>query len=263
MIRSLWTAATGMEANQTSLDIVANNLANVNTTGFKKSRAEFQDLMYQVSKKSGAETSGGSQIPVGVEIGMGAKLSAVQKFFSQGDYVQTGNKFDWAIEGDGFFQLEDSSAGRTVYSRAGNFKINKDGALCNTDGLKIIPEITLPSNAVDFTIDSGGTWTAMDSTGNTVSSGRIQLAKFMNPAGLSNIGRNLYIPSEGSGDATLDNPGNNGFGTISQHYLEQSNVNAVDEMVNMIELQRAYEMNSKAIQTADSMLSVVSNLKRS
>ena len=263
MIRALWTAATGMESNQTSLDVVSNNLANVNTTGFKKSRAEFQDLMYQVSKKSGAETSGGTQLPVGIEIGMGAKLSAVQKLFTQGDYVQTGNKFDWSIEGDGFFQLEDSSAGRTVYSRAGNFKLNKDGALCNSDGLKILPEISMPTTATDFTIDSGGTWTATDSSGNTVASGRIQLAKFMNPAGLTSIGRNLFIPTEGSGDATLDNPGSNGMGTISQHYLEQSNVNAVDEMVSMIELQRAYEMNSKAIQTADSMLSVVSSLKRS
>ena len=249
-----------MEAKQTSLDVVANNLANLSTTGFKKSRAEFQDLMYQSYKKAGAETSGGSQLPVGIEIGMGAKLSAIQKFFTQGDYVQTGNKFDWAVEGDGFFQLEDN--GRTVYSRAGNFKISKDGVLCNTEGLKLTPEITLPQTAVDFTIDSGGTWTAMDATGNTVASGRIQLAKFVNPAGLTSLGRNLYIPSVGSGDAVLDNPGNNGFGTISQHYLEMSNVNAVDEMVSMIELQRAYEMNSKAVQTADSMLSIVSNLKR-
>jgi len=260
MIRALWTAATGMEANQTSLDVVSNNLANINTTGFKKSRAEFQDLMYQISKKAGAETSNSNQLPVGIEIGMGSKLSAVQKFFTQGDYVQTGNKFDWSIEGDGFFQLDNN--GSTVYSRAGNFKINKDGVLCNTEGLKLTPEINIPNTAVDFTIDSGGTWTAMDANGQSLATGRIQLAKFLNPAGLTSMGRNLFVPTTGSGDATLDYPGTNGFGTISQHYLEMSNVNAVDEMVGMIEIQRAYEMNSKAIQTADSMLSIVSNLKR-
>ncbi len=260
MIRSLWTAATGMEAQQTCLDVTANNLANLSTTGFKKSRAEFQDLMYQVYKKTGSETSAGNQLPVGIEIGMGSKLSAIQKFFIQGDYVQTGNKFDWSIEGDGFFQLDDN--GRTVYSRAGNFKINKDGVLCSTEGLKLMPEITLPQQAIDFTIDSGGTWTATDYQGQPLATGRVQIVKFINPAGMTSRGRNLFEATEGSGEPLLDYPGQNGFGTISQHYLEMSNVNAVDEMVNMIEILRAYEMNSKAIQTADQMLSIVSNLKR-
>lgn len=260
MIRSLWTAATGMEAKQTCLDVTANNLANLSTVGFKKSRPEFQDLMYQVYKKTGSETSVGDKLPVGIEIGMGSKLSAIQKFFSQGDYVQTGNKFDWSIEGDGFFQFDYD--GKTVYSRAGNFKINRDGALCNTDGLKIIPEINIPQATVDFTIDSGGTWTATDADGNPLATGRIQIAKFINPAGLTSKGRTIYEATEGSGDPILDYPGENGFGTISQHYLEMSNVNAIDEMVNMIEILRAYEMNSKAIQTADSMLQIISNLKR-
>ena len=163
MIRALWTAATGMEAQQISQDVVANNLANVNTVGFKKARADFQDLMYQLSSKAGAETSDGGQLPVGIEIGMGVKPVAVQKIFTQGDYIQTDNQFDWAIEGKGFFQLEDN--GRTVYTRAGNFKLDSDGVLCNSEGLKLIPEVTMPQDAVDFTIDSGGTWTASDAVG--------------------------------------------------------------------------------------------------
>lgn len=261
MIRALWTAATGMAAKQTTLDVVANNLANLSTTGFKKSRAEFQDLMYQVQKKAGAETSSGVQIPVGVEIGMGTKLSAVQKLFTQGDYVQTGNTFDWSIEGDGFFQVDDGN-GRTLYTRAGNFKKNTDGTLCTSDGYKLVPNVTVPSETVTFTIDSGGTWTAADSTGKKLQSGRLELAKFVNSAGLTSLGRNLYEVTDASGTATTGYPGQSGYGTISQFYLEQSNVNSVDEMIYMIETLRAYEMNSKAIQTADSMLQTVSNLKR-
>jgi len=260
MIRALWTAATGMEAKQTCLDVVANNLANVSTVGFKKSRAEFQDLMYQIQKKAGSETSTGVQTPVGSEIGMGSKLSAIQKFFTQGDYVQTGNAFDWSIEGDGFFQVDDN--GRTVYTRAGNFKKNKDGLLVTSDGLKLIPAVTVPAETVTFTIDSGGTWTAMDTNGTKLQSGRLEIAKFVNPAGLTSLGRNLFDVSDGSGPASTGNPGQNGYGTISQHFLEMSNVNSVDEMVYMIEALRAYEMNSKAIQTADQMLQAVGNLKR-
>ena len=146
MIRALWTAATGMQAQQMNQDVVANNLANINTVGFKKSRAEFQDLMYQVLLKSGAETSSGNQLPTGIEIGMGVKPVSVQKMFSQGDYQQSDNPFDWAIEGDGFFQLDDN--GRTVYTRAGNFKIDRDGSVCNSSGLKLIPEITIPAESV-------------------------------------------------------------------------------------------------------------------
>ncbi|HPL62858.1 MAG: flagellar basal-body rod protein FlgG [Syntrophales bacterium] len=260
MIRALWTAATGMEAKQISLDVIANNLANMSTTGFKKSRPEFQDLMYQILKKPGTDTSTGSQLAVGIEVGMGTKLGAIQKFYTQGDYVQTGNKFDWSIEGEGFFQLDND--GRTVYSRAGNFKVNKDGVLCNAEGLRLMPEISIPADTIDFTIDSGGTWTATDATGTSLASGRIEIAKFVNPAGLTSIGRNLFDATQGSGDATTGNPGTTGYGTISQHYLEMSNVNAIDEMVNMIELLRAYELNSKAIQSADQMLQTVSNLKR-
>ncbi|MBN2397413.1 MAG: flagellar basal-body rod protein FlgG [Deltaproteobacteria bacterium] len=260
MIRALWTAANGMEAQQITQDVIANNLANINTVGFKKARADFQDLMYQVLTKSGAETTGGSQLPVGIEIGMGVKPVAIQKMFTQGDYMQTDNHFDLAIEGDGFFQIDDN--GTTVYSRAGSFKTDKDGVLCNSEGLKLLPEITIPAEMVNFTVDSGGTWTATDESGVSLASGRIELAKFINPAGLTSLGRNLYGTTDASGDATTGNPGEAGFGTVSQNFLEMSNVNVVDEMVKMIVGQRAYEINSKAIQTADSMMQMVNNLKR-
>jgi len=260
MIRALWTAATGMEAQQVSQDVIANNLANVNTVGFKKARPDFQDLMYQLYSKSGAETSDGGQIPVGVEIGMGVKAMAVQKMFAQGDYMQTDNEFDCAIEGDGFFQLDDN--GRTVYTRAGNFKLDKDGVLVSSEGLKLTPEVTIPPEAVHFTVDSGGTWTAADDNGIALSTGRFELAKFINPAGLTSLGRNLYASTEASGESTAGSPGENGYGTVSQRFLEMSNVNVVDEMVRMIVGQRAYEINSKAIQTADSMLQMANSLIR-
>ena len=260
MIRSLWTAATGMQAQQIEQDVISNNLANVNTVGFKKSRADFQDLMYQLSNKAGSETSSGNQMTVGIEIGMGVKPVATQKIFSQGDYQQTGNSFDWAIEGDGFFQLDDN--GRTVYTRAGNFKVNKDGVLCNTEGLKLMPEVSIPQNSVTFTMDSGGTWTAADENGTAVATGRIELAKFINPAGLSSLGRNLFEKTDGSGEPVTGNPGENGLGTTSQSFLEMSNVNVIDEMVKMIVGQRAYEINSKAITTADNMLEMINNMKR-
>ena len=260
MIRALWTAATGMEAQQINQDVIANNLANINTIGFKKSRADFQDLMYQIYSKTGAETSEGNQLPIGMEIGMGVKPMATQKLFTQGDYQQTENDFDWAIEGDGFFQID--MGDRTAYTRAGSFRIDKNGYLCNTEGLKLIPEVTVPEETVHFTLDKGGTWTAADELGNTLASGRVEMAKFINPAGLTSIGRNLYDATEGSGDAVTGYPGEDGLGTISQHFLEMSNVNVVDEMVKMIVGQRAYEINSKAIQTADNMLQMINNLKR-
>jgi flagellar basal-body rod protein FlgG len=242
-------------------DVVANNLANVNTPGFKKSRSDFSDLMYQVVSKAGSETTQGNQLPVGIEVGMGVKPMSTQKIFTQGDYQQTGNKFDWAIEQDGFFQFDNN--GTTVYSRAGSLKISKEGVLVNSEGLKLIPNITIPTGTVSFTVDSGGTWTAADSTGVSLATGRVQLANFINPSGLTSIGRNLYEKTESSGDPTVGNPGENGIGTVSQYYLEMSNVSVVDEMVRMIVGQRAYEINSKAIQTADSLLSIINNLKRS
>jgi len=260
MIRALYTAATGMEAQQLDQDVVANNLANVNTTGFKRSRAEFQDLMYQIYAKAGSETSEGNQTPVGIEVGMGVKPVGIQKVFTQGDYQLTGNAFDLAIEGDGFFQVDDN--GTTYYTRAGNFKIDKDGFLCNSEGLKIVPEISVPQKTVTFTVDKGGTWTAADEAGNVLASGRVELAKFINPAGLTSMGRNLFNKTEGSGEPITGNPGEEGMGTVTQNYLEMSNVSVIEEMIKMITGQRAYEINSKAIQTADNMLQIISNLKR-
>jgi flagellar basal-body rod protein FlgG len=261
MIRSLFTAATGMSAQQVDQDVVANNLANVNTVGFKKSRANFQDLMYQIYSKAGATSSTGVQLPAGIEIGMGVKPISTQKIFSQGDYQQTGNPFDWAIEGDGFFQIDDGNGG-TAYTRAGSFKINKDGNICNSEGLLLTPALNVPQGAVVITVDKSGQVTATDSKGVMSQIGQLQIATFINPAGLSSLGRNLYSKTDASGDASAGNPGLEGKGTLSQYFLEMSNVNVIDEMVKMITGQRAYEINSKAIQTADSMLSIINNLKR-
>jgi flagellar basal-body rod protein FlgG len=261
MIRSLFTAATGMVAQQIEQDVVANNLSNVNTVGFKKSRANFQDLMYQVFSKAGAASATGTQLPAGIEIGMGVKPISTQKIFSQGDYQQTGNPFDWAIEGDGFFQIDDGNGG-TAYTRAGSFKINKDGNICNSEGLLLTPTLNVPTGTVVVTVDKSGLVTATDSKGTNTQIGQLQVATFINPAGLTSTGRNLYTKTDASGDASIGNPGLLGKGTITQYFLEMSNVNIIDEMVKMITGQRAYEINSKSIQTADTMLGIVNNLKR-
>jgi flagellar basal-body rod protein FlgG len=261
MIRSLFTAATGMAAQQLEQDVIANNLANINTAGFKKSRANFQDLMYQIYSKAGATSSTGIQLPAGIEIGMGVKPVSTQKIFSQGDYQQTGNPFDWAIEGDGFFQIDDGEGG-TAYTRAGSFKMNKDGNICNSEGLLLTPMINVPQGTVVITVDKTGQVTASDSKGTMTQIGQIQIATFINPTGLTSMGRNLFSKTDASGDASVSNPGAEGKGTISQHFLEMSNVNVIDEMVKMITGQRAYEINSKSIQTADNMLGIINNLKR-
>jgi len=261
MIRALWTAGTGMEAQQINLDVVANNLANVNTVGFKKSRAAFQDILYQTTKRAGTETSSGNQVPVGVEVGMGSKIMATTKMFTQGDFKQTDSPYDWVIQGDGFFQLVDNN-GRTVYSRAGSFMTNKDGTLVNPEGLKLNPQVNIPQAAVNFQILQDGTWTATDVNENKLANGKVQLARFVNPSGLKALGNNLYDVTDASGSAVTGNPGETGFGTITQNAIEMSNVNVVDEMVQMIAGQRAYEMNTKSIQTADQILQMISNLKR-
>lgn len=261
MIRSLFTAATGMAGQQIEQDVIANNLANINSVGFKRSRANFQDLMYQVLTKAGSTSSTGIQLPSGIELGMGVKAISTQKIFTQGDYVQTGNALDLAIEGEGFFQLDDG-AGKTLYTRAGNFKLNKDGNIVNQEGLILTPTINIPNNAVVITVDKTGTVSVTDQQGNISQVGQIQLARFVNPSGLTSLGRNLYDKTDASGDPMVGNPATEGRGTITQYYLEMSNVNVIDEMVKMIVGQRNYEINSKAIQTADDMLGIISNLKR-
>jgi len=260
MIRALWTASTGMTAQQTHIDAIANNLANVNTQGFKKSRVSFQDLMYQNMRVAGSSTAAGNQIPVGIQVGMGAKVVAVEKLHMQGDYVQTKNQLDLAIEGKGFFKLQ--SGGRDVYSRAGGFKIDKDGYICDSNGNRLQPEFAIPAKTTAITIDPGGKLVASGSDGKEISSTQIQLFSFTNPAGLQSIGHNLFIPSESSGDPIQGNPGTDDFGTILQGFTEMSNVDVVEEMIHMIMSQRAYEMGAKVIQTSDDLLQITNNLRR-
>lgn len=260
MIRGLWTAATGMTGQQLNLDVIAHNLANVNTTGFKKSRTDFQDLIYQTHRVAGTETAAGQQIPVGIQIGMGTRPIAVAKMFTQGDYVQTQNPLDLAIEGDGFFQVLRN--GETVYTRTGAFKVDSTGSLVDPEGNPLQPEFVVPTDAVEVIIDSGGNITALDAAGTELATSRITLVRFLNPGGLYALGKNLYRPTPASGDPLEGNPGEEGFGTIAQGFLEMSNVDVVTEMVQMIVAQRAYEINSKAIQTADEMLNIANNVKR-
>lgn len=260
MLKGLWTAATGMAAQQLNVDVIANNLANVNTAGFKKSRADFQDLMYQTLRLPGAMTAAGTQVPTGIQVGMGSKPMGVQKVFSQGDYNQTDNELDLAIEGKGFFKVVSND--EEVYTRAGNFKIDSEGYICTTAGDRLQPEFSVPTEATNISIDSAGKLTCFGPDSNEIDSTDIMLYKFVNPAGLYSMGRNLYQPTEASGEATEGIPGLDGFGTIAQGYLEMSNVNVVEEMVGMIIAQRAYEVNSKAIQTADNMLQMANNIKR-
>jgi flagellar basal-body rod protein FlgG len=262
MIRALWTAASGMQGQQKSIDVVANNLANVNTTGFKRSRADFQDLIYQNLKSTGSPATNTTQVPTGIQIGLGSRLAAVTKIFTAGDMTQTGNELDIAIEGNGFFPitLPDGTVG---YSRAGAFKRDSTGQVVTSDGNPISPAITIPNNATKINIGSDGT-VSVQVAGQTATTtvGTLQLASFSNPSGLSSQGKNIYLPTDSSGAATTSTPGQNGTGTIAQGLLEMSNVNVAEEMVNMIVGQRAYEINSKAVTAADEMLQTANNLKR-
>jgi flagellar basal-body rod protein FlgG len=262
MIRSLWTSATGMQAQELNIDVISNNLANVNTSGFKKSRAEFQDLLYESMRIAGAASSADTTIPTGVQLGHGTRPSAVQKMFSQGDFQNTENELDWAIEGDGFFQIELPN-GDVSYTRCGEFKLDANGRIVNADGFLLVPQFTVPTDTVSITVGMDGTVSIIQADDPVPSEiGTIQLARFVNAAGLRSLGRNLFVPTEGSGDEIVGTPGEDGFGTIAQGFLEMSNVSVVDEMVNMITAQRAYETNSKVIQTADDMLQMANNLKR-
>ncbi len=260
MMRGLWAAATGMSCQNTNLNAIANNLANVNTTGFKKSRVNFQDLMYQNLRMPGAATSTGGQLPAGIQVGMGANVVAVEKIFLQGDYTQTKNNLDLAIEGKGFFKLMNN--GKEVYTRAGAFKMDKDGYICDAHGNRIQPEFAIPQKTATITVEPGGKIVASGSDGKELGSTQIQLYNFTNPAGLMATGHNLLVPSEASGEPLQGNPGTDEYGTILQGFLEMSNVDVVEEMINMIATQRAYEIGSKVIQTGDDMLHLASTLKR-
>jgi flagellar basal-body rod protein FlgG len=261
MIRALFTAASGMSAQQLNVDVIANNIANVNTTGFKRSRPDFQDLMYQTLSTAGASATQSTQIPVGMQVGLGVKPVAIQKLFTQGDFQSTGNSLDIVIEGDGFFQIT-MPDGTINYTRAGAFKLDKDGRVVSSDGYPLEPAITIPSNTTSITIGTDGTVTVKQAgTATPVQVGAIEIATFINPAGLSALGKNLFSVTDASGTATTGTPGLEGRGTINQGFLEMSNVNVVEELANLIIAQRAFEMNTKAIQTADQMLQNVNAMK--
>ncbi|HAR94542.1 MAG TPA: flagellar basal-body rod protein FlgG [Deltaproteobacteria bacterium] len=261
MIRALWTSATGMMAQQVNLDVVANNMANVNTAGFKRDRADFQDLMYQALRLQGVTTEDGSQIPTGINIGHGTVLAAVQKLFTQGNYEQTENQLDLAIEGNGFLQVTLPS-GDTAYTRAGTLKSDSQGRVVTSDGYPITPNITIPQSTTNISIETDGTVSATVQGQSTPQQlGTIELATFSNPAGLRAMGKNLFLETDASGTPITGKPGDNGLGTVLQGYLESSNVSVVQEMVNMIVGQRAYEANSKSIQAADEMLRQANNLR--
>ncbi len=260
MLRSLWTGTTGMHTQQLNIDVIANNLANVSTTGFKKSRADFQDLLYQTLKVPGSQTSTDTESPTGILIGLGVKPAAVTKVFTQGDLILTENELDIAIEGNGFLQVEMPN-GNTSYTRSGALKRDSNGRLTNSDGYPILPSITIPDGAQQITISETGLVSAIigDDTEST-ELGSLELAGFTNNAGLAAIGKNLFDESAASGTPQIGTPGDDGYGTLLQTYLEGSNVNIVEELASMITTQRAYEINSKTIQTSDEMMQTTNNL---
>jgi flagellar basal-body rod protein FlgG len=262
MIRAMYSAASGLEAQQLNIDVIANNLANVNTAGFKQTRAEFQDLLYQNIRASGAASSTSTDLPVGLQIGLGSRPVATSRLFTQGDFRQTGNPLDMVVEGQGFFQVRLPN-GETAYTRAGSFHLNREGSLVTADGNLLDPQVTIPSDALTITVGSDGTVSVTQpSQSQAQQVGTVQLAIFQNPAGLNSIGKNLFLTTTSSGEPITGTPGENGIGTINQGFLEQSNVSVVEEMVNMIIGQRAYEINSKVVKTADEMLQTMNNVVR-
>ncbi len=259
MDQALWIAKTGLEAQQTRMAVTANNLANVNTTGFKRGRAVFEDLLYQNQAQAGAQSSEDTQLNSGLMLGTGVRVVATEKLFNQGNLVQTGNSLDMAIEGRGFFQVLTPDGG-LAYTRDGTFQVNADGDMVTSKGYAMQPSITIPSDALSVTIGNDGIVSVTQPGVTTPTQlGTIQTVDFINPAGLQPIGQNLFLESGSSGTPQSGTAGQNGLGTIAQGSLETSNVNTVEELVNMIETQRAYEMNSKAISTAEQMLEFANN----
>ena len=262
MLTALSTAATGMQAQQTNIDVIAHNLANVNTNGFKRSRADFQDLLYQTLQAPGAASSDQTEVPTGIQVGMGSRTAAVQRLFVQGDMQLTENPLDIAIDGDGFLQVQRPN-GDIVYTRAGALKLDSQGRVVNSDGFPIEPQIVIPNDVTNITIGTDGTVSVLQPGNvNAQAIGQIRLVTFPNPSGLNGLGRSLFQPTTASGDPIEGAPGENGLGTITQGFLEISNVSVVEEMVNLISAQRAYEINSKAIQAADEMLQDAANIRR-
>jgi flagellar basal-body rod protein FlgG len=262
MVRGLYTAAAGMNAQQNNIDVTSNNIANVNTTAFKQDRAEFADLMYQTLNYTANATSENTNNPTGMDVGLGVRVSGVQKSFLQGSLKQTGNDLDIAIQGKGFFQIE-TPAGELAYSRNASFKVDSEGSKVNGQGYKLIPEIVIPANLTNTSIAADGTVSAMNpADGNINILGKITLVDFINSAGLAPKGNGLYSSTTISGDAIEGTPNNEAFGALQQGMLESSNVQLVNEMVDLITAQRAYEANSKSLTTTDQMLQQVNQLKR-
>ncbi len=264
MMRSLWTAASGMVGQQFNIDTIANNLSNVNTTGFKKNRPDFEDLLYHTVRMAGTPATEETLVPVGVQVGHGVKVGATQKIHTQGSLQNTGNVGDIAIQGEGFFRvlLYDGSF---AYTRDGSFKIDSNGQFVDSNGYRLIPEVVLPEGFIRESVNisqDGRVTTRLPGLDDPIDVGQLELYRFVNPAGLQAIGDNLYRVSSASGDPIGAQPGFDGMGQTLHKFLELSNVEVVQEMVNMIVAQRAYEMNSKAIQTSDSMLGIAAALKR-
>ncbi|HEY6897112.1 MAG TPA: flagellar basal-body rod protein FlgG [Rhodocyclaceae bacterium] len=260
MIRSLWIAKTGLDAQQTQLDVISNNLANTSTNGFKRSRAVFEDLLYQNLRQPGAQSSQQTTIPSGLMLGVGVRPVSTEHIFTQGSLTQTGNALDIAINGQGFFQIQ-MPDGTLSYTRDGAFQKDSTGQVVTSSGYPLSPAITIPSTALSVTISRDGI-VSITQPGSTTPSqvGQIQLATFVNPGGLQSLGENLFAETASSGTPTPNTPGTNGSGLLNQGYTENSNVNVAEELVNMIQTQRAYEMNSKAISTSDQMLARLTQL---
>jgi len=260
MIRSLWIARTGLDAQQTQLDVIANNLANVSTNGFKRSRAVFEDLLYQTLRQPGAQSSQQTQIPTGLQIGTGARPISTARIFTQGNIQKTDSPLDIAVQGNGFFQIL-LPDGTTGYTRDGSFQKDNQGQIVTSDGYPLSPNITIPANALTVTVGTDGTVSVTQAgTTGTTQIGSIQLATFINPACLQSMGQNLFLETAASGTPTPNTPGTNGAGIVNQGYVETSNVNVAEELVTMIQTQRAYELNSKVVSTSDAMLGRLTQL---
>ncbi|KAB7627196.1 flagellar basal-body rod protein FlgG [Alkalilimnicola sp. S0819] len=256
---ALWVAKTGLDAQQTRMSVVSNNLANVNTTGFKKDRAKFEDLVYQTVRQAGGQATQDSRLPSGLNLGTGVRVVATEKMHTQGNLMQTGNSLDLAVDGRGFFQIA-QPGGSVAYTRDGSFQINDQGEVVTAGGLRLEPAINVPANTQSISIGQDGTVSAtVQGQAQPVQVGNIQLADFINPAGLQAVGGNLYVETAGSGPAQVGAPGLNGIGSVQQGMLESSNVNIAEELVNMIETQRGFETNTKAVSTTDQMLQFITN----
>jgi len=262
MIRALHSSAAGMQSQQMSLDVIANNLANVQTTGFKKSKIEFQDLLYQSTRAAGATQGGGNQLQTGIQIGHGSQAVATAKIFTSGEMVHTGDQYNVAIQGDGFFRVI-LPTGMPAYTRDGAFKVSPEGNVTTSDGLEVETGFIVPDGTIKLEISPNGNVSALVGDAEEVEElGQIQIYRFRNPAGLESMGRNLYRENQASGEGAAGIPNENGYGALNQGALEKSNVKVIEEMVNMIIAQRAFEVNSKAVQTADEMMNMTNNLRR-